>query len=448
MQGTPPVQSTEAPDVRSLLRESPVFGLEEIQSLGRAFSREQISEARQEVEALRAEVDESLEPSPAHMVRVGVGLYLLGWHEDAHGYLSQIRDDPIGCYYDALILTALGRYSEAEQRFADAASLGYDSVECVLRRASAIRAQGQLDEAEALLRGAAAEGATRAEYSYQMGCILADRGDTFGAIEYFERAVDMDPHHARALFSLAGENCLHGNDAEAIRLYERSLAKPPQYVGALLNLGLLYEDAENYAAAAYCFRRILDADPNHGRARLYLKDIEATSDMYYDEESAREEFRLRQLLDRPITDFELTVRSRNCLEKIGLRSLGDMTRVSEQELLASRNFGETSLSEIRELMVAHGLRIGQNVGQAPARVPEQHDDQLSPEQRTLLDKPVSDLNLSVRARKCMTRLGIGVLGELVRRTADELLASKNFGVTSLNEVRSKLTELDLNLRND
>ena len=60
-----------------------------------------------------------------------------------------------------------------------------------------------------------------------MGCILSDRGDTYGAIEYFERAVDIDPRHSRALFRLAVENASRGNDAEAIRLYERSLSRPP-----------------------------------------------------------------------------------------------------------------------------------------------------------------------------------------------------------------------------
>ena len=59
------------------------------------------------------------------------------------------------------------------------------------------------------------------------GCILADRGDTYGAIEYFERAVDMDPHHSQALFRLASENALYGNDNEAIRLYEQGLSKAP-----------------------------------------------------------------------------------------------------------------------------------------------------------------------------------------------------------------------------
>ena len=74
--------------------------------------------------------------------------------------------------------------------------------------------------------------------------------------------------------------------------------------------------------------------------------------------------------------------------------------------------------------------------------------EMSPEERAMVEKPVADLNLSVRARKCMARLGITQMGELVRRTPDELLSSKNFGVTSLNEIRKKLDELDLRLRND
>jgi DNA-directed RNA polymerase subunit alpha len=48
----------------------------------------------------------------------------------------------------------------------------------------------------------------------------------------------------------------------------------------------------------------------------------------------------------------------------------------------------------------------------------------------------------------MTRLGITSLRELTARTADELLAAKNFGVTSLNEIRQKLEEQGLRLRND
>ena len=74
--------------------------------------------------------------------------------------------------------------------------------------------------------------------------------------------------------------------------------------------------------------------------------------------------------------------------------------------------------------------------------------QLPPDGQAVLDRPISDLNLSVRARKCMVRLGMTTIGELIRKTGDDLLECKNFGVTSLNEVREKLTQLSLKLRGD
>ena len=48
----------------------------------------------------------------------------------------------------------------------------------------------------------------------------------------------------------------------------------------------------------------------------------------------------------------------------------------------------------------------------------------------------------------MTRLNIPSIGDLVKRSGDELLESKNFGVTSLNEVREKLQIMGLKLRGD
>ncbi len=438
----------EPVNVRQLLTEDSPFGPAEIELLEAATGTPQVVELRHKVGLLQSEVDAAGSASSQTLLRLGIGLYLLGRHELAEGYLTRVTDDATGSFHHALVLTALERHAEAQQKFEEASKLGYDAVECTLRRAGAIRALGRLDEAESLLRSVSSEGAIRAEYSFQMGCIWADRGDTFTAIEYFERAVDMDPHHSRALFRLAAENALRGNDDEAIRLYEQSLSRPPYYLGALLNVGLLYEDCEKYAAAAYCFQRVLEFQPNHQRARLYLKDIEATDEMYYDEDSARMEARLQQLLSRPITDFELSVRSRNCLEGMNIYTLGDLTEISEQELLAGKNFGETSLHEIREVLHAHGLRIGQHVHQAKAREPVYEETNLSLQEQSLLTKPVSELNLSVRARKCMVRQGLNTLGALTQRSADELLSSRNFGVTSLNEVRSKLAEINLKLRND
>lgn len=418
------------------------FGPEDVRRITIAAAGPGAGDFRRAVEQVAAESG----GNPTLQVRGGIGMFLLGQHRRAIDLLSGSKDG-FGRYYLAQALSTLGDHERAAKEFEEAGKHGFNQIECTLRRAGELRQQGKLDEAEKLIRSTGAEGARQAEYSYQMGCVMFDRGDTFGAIEYFERAVDMDPHHSRALFSLAFQNALHGNDDDAIQLYERCLSKPPYYLGALLNLGLLYEDKENYKAAQYCFERVLQFDPANERARLYMKDIEATSNMYYDEDTLKQQQKLEHLLSRPVTDFELSVRSRNCLAGMDIRTLGDLTRVSEQELLSGKNFGETSLNEVRELMAAHGLMIGQNLHEK-AREPSFAFREMSPQEQQLLGTPVSEMDLSVRSRKCMARLGIVTVGELVQRTADELLSAKNFGVTSLNEIRAKLTEMGLKLRND
>ena len=96
--------------------------------------------------------------------------------------------------------------------------------------------------------------------------------------------------------------------------------------------------------------------------------------------------------------------------------LGDLTKISEGELLASKNFGETSLVEIREMLSAKGLRIGQHSAEAVKQDEPVDTSHLSPDEQALLDRPISDLNLSVRARKCMNRLGMASIGELMRKS--------------------------------
>ena len=441
------VVAPELVNVRHILLESTSFGADEVKQLSKAITGPQVSEVRQTAGVLEQPMA-SGDGSKRDKLALGVVSYLLGRHEAAHAQLSPMVDDALAAFYDAQALMALERYEQAAAKYEAAGKYGFDPVHATLCRVGALRLSGRLDDAEALLSQKSREGATRAEYSYQKGCILSDRGETFGAIEYFERAVDMDPYHTGALFRLAGENALLGNDDEAIKLYERSLSRPPLYLGALVNLGLIYEDRENYSAAAFCFRRVLSEYPNHSRARLYLKDIEASSDMYYDEDAVRRQRELDQVMQIPISDFELSARSRNCLERAGIFTLGDLAHVTEQDLLGGKNFGETSLQEIREILETRGLHIGQFASHAQLIPPSYQVDELSPQERALLESTVTELNLSVRARKCLARLGIVSVGELVSRTADELMSVRNFGVTSLNEIRAKLAEHGLKLRND
>jgi DNA-directed RNA polymerase subunit alpha len=431
--------------LKQLLHSDAALGESGLDLLRQAATRPNSAGLRQELETL--ETNAGAEAPDNTLLKLGIGWHLLGKHNRAAEFLHPLTNDATAQLHLGHVSNSLGEHASAAQQFAVAAKLGNDEIACTLLQVGAIRKSGGVDAAESLLRSIAQKAVSRADYSFQMGCILSDQGDTLGAIEYFERAVDMDPHHTEALFWLANESNRMGNDEEAILLYERALSKPPVFVGALLNLGLLYEDAERYDQAAFCYRRVLEADAQNQRARLFLKDIDASEDQFYDEESAREETKRRHTLSRSLNDFELSVRSRNCLIQLGMNTLEDLTQISEAELLASRNFGETSLKEIRELLEKNELHVGQHLeSKKPDTFVPQAD--MSPEQRMALERPIADLNLSVRARKCMSRLNITAIGELVTKTPDELLGSKNFGVTSLNEIRGKLTEVGLALRND
>jgi DNA-directed RNA polymerase subunit alpha len=167
--------------------------------------------------------------------------------------------------------------------------------------------------------------------------------------------------------------------------------------------------------------------------------------MYYDEGQRKESDRLEAVLRIPVNDFELSVRSRNCLAKMNVKTLGDMVRKTEPELLAYKNFGETSLREIKQLLESKGLRLGMHKEEEQKRARAQRL-RLGGTENALLAKPITDLELSVRARKCMQRLNIETVGDLCEKSEADLLATKNFGQTSLNEVKIKLAEINLGLK--
>ncbi|MBL8746740.1 MAG: tetratricopeptide repeat protein [Phycisphaerae bacterium] len=261
------------------------------------------------------------------------------------------------------------------------------------------------------------------------------------------KAVAADPSNPDAMFYLAYALDLVGEEHEAMSLYERCVERSPAPVNALINLAVMYEDNGDFPRAEKCLRQVLDTDPNHPRARMYMKDVTGSREMHLDEEHDRDLAKRNALLDTPVTDFELSVRARNCLKKMNIRSLGDLLRITEAELMAYKNFGEASLIEIKNMLTAKGLRLGQGLDDAHRRIRKEVFDSLRGSGgEAALSKPVGDLKLSVRARKALQLLGIQTLGDLAARTEAELMGVKNFGATSLDEVKIRLQEHGLKLR--
>ena len=434
-------------DLKQVVLYNGTFGPREIDRITAVISWdftqfEMLKEAVAELETKEEEL------SPASHVRLGVCLYLIGRFPDAMGVLKKGDGGALAHFYLAKTHFVNEEYAQALKSYDLSQKAGYNVDSCALGRAEVYRYLGQPEKGLAELDRLSGAVEQTADYLYERGAtVFAIGTNPDEGIALYERAYVSDKNHPGALFGLALERERGGFDQEALELYKRAVTHFPTHVGVLINLGILYEDLEMYDPAILCYQRVLDAFPNHPTARLFLKDARASSEMYIDEDAQRRHDRMNQVLNLPVSDFELSVRSRNCLKNMGIITLGDLCRHTEQELLGSKNFGETSLIEIREMLTLKGLRLGQFAVDKHT-TDSLEVETLSPDEQAVLLRPINDLNLSVRARKCMNRLGIQTIGELLRRTAEELLECKNFGVTSLKEISEKLTVFNLKLRGE
>ena len=386
--------------------------------------------------------------NPVMANKVAQGFYALAEYTEAVKWFDWAGAGAMTCYLKACALRELGQYDEAKDQFELAETKGYDSFQIAMAIVETIRRKGDLEAAEDHLKRVSRMGDIRADYHFQVGALHDANGRRPEALTEYERAVTLDPNHTRALFALAYGCDLYGDEQNAINYYKKCIASGHVHVSALMNLVVLYEDREEYDEAYKCIKQVLAAYPNHERARLFLKDIESSMTMYYDEDQERRVDKRHQVLQLPISDFELSVRSRNCLKKMNIRNLGDLLRITEQELLAYKNFGETSLMEIKSVLNQKGLRLGQMLedlgeGRSVSTVVEEEQTEA---ENDLLTLTVAELKLSVRARKALQRLNINTIGELIQCTEAELLGCKNFGLTSLQEVKIGLKEKELALR--
>jgi DNA-directed RNA polymerase subunit alpha len=377
---------------------------------------------------------------------VGALQWTLCRYDEAAESLTEVKRDDFARELEADSALKAGMFSKGFKLYAKLA----EKTSCAafdLATLACLRGMGETKQADDLLASFAGKYVKEVEYHYQVGLRHDLRSDYDAAIASYEKALAIDPSHVSSMFRLGYIADLRGDEDEAIKFYERCLTVRPAHVNALINLGVLYEDSGRYDDAVSCFERVLQWNPNHERAGLFLRDAEASLTMYYDEELERQVDRQNKVLEIPVTDFELSVRSRNCLERMNVKSLGDLTHITEPDLLSYKNFGETSLSEVKAMMTSRGLRLGQALEKDsphPKAVPV--GTRGKTEGDGVKSRPIGELELSVRSRKCMQRLAIATVGDLCDRSEDELLDCKNFGQTSLNEIRQKLANLGLKLK--
>ncbi len=384
-------------------------------------------------------------------------MWMVGHYEQAIALLASYeRDDVVAAFTRGSSLMSLGRYPEAAAIF-DRLTQQYPSeprprglkidadLEVDLEKgpveAAAARLRSQLDSAPPAFHSSA-------EASYLRGRLAELQREPESALDHYAAAREIDPSHRPNLARLAqlAERC--GIDELALEAYRSLAAMLPIDRNVLFNLGVLYEDLGKDQDAAACYDIIVRNDPANLRARLYLEDARSGIDMYYDEDLERKEDRLNQILRTPITDFELSVRARNCLNKMNIVTLGDLVKLTESELLSYKNFGETSLNEIKDILGSKGLRLGMKHEEAVASIEAAGRPRASGENSEVLNQPISKLDLSIRVRRAVENLSCLTLGDIVQHSEDELLSMPNFGQTSMQELKRKLADFGLKLAED
>ncbi len=406
---------------------------------------------RDRFDLLTREYARKVEAGEGEPLRLALALLLLGRCSEALEWFAKSPDNRMRRYYSARAALGLGRYDEAIKFFEQAESRGWDAFECQMARAAAHIRKGELDAAEQLIKANKRTGQDRAEWYYVRGLLAEQQHLREQALEEYTKALTLDPQHEQAMFRAAWLHDIAGDDAQAIELYQKLASRPRSKVNALINLAVIYEDTGRFDEAEQCLRRVLAVFPNHRRARLFLKDVVSSREMVIDDSLERLREARERLLRTPISEFELSVRARNCLKKMNIHTLGDLLKLTESELLSYKNFGESSLNEIKAVLARRGLKLGMSIDEIdPAAVAQAHAQAapkvtVPPGREAVLNKPVSELELSVRARRCLQRLNIATVGDLIQHTEQDLLSTRNFGQTSLNEVKARLAELGLTL---
>ena len=328
---------------------------------------------------LRDHAEDALGNWTASRERQGVLLYLLGQLDRSLTILETEASAAWSKHFLARANVDCGFYAKGEELFS-AELKDNKGLEVIMPLYRAQMMQGKYAEAEKTLKAYKGEHptiqASFIELKYR-------NGDLEGAMDEIVALYNEVTTDRQVAFVYAQIAQAAGDDESARRAYEQIAQQPPVAVDVLINLGTLYEDEGHWDLAIKCYETVLAAYPTHARARLFKRDAESSKNMYYDEDRERKEDKRLQILRTPVTDFELSVRSRNCLQKMKIDTLGDLILKTESELLSYKNFGETSLQEIKAILSSKALRLGMRTEDALAYAPPE-DGSAPPPSRLVL----------------------------------------------------------------
>ena len=216
---------------------------------------------------------------------------------------------------------------------------------------------------------------------HNLGLVYSQQADDDRAAAHFLKAIDLDPKSAKSYNNLALVYDRKGDREAAILNFKKAVEIDEGFAAAYNNLGTVYFKTQRYDQAEEVFNKAVSLDPlfasahnNLGNIHLQRGDydkliIEVWTDgsilpedavadaakiikdylvhfinfneEYEDEENEDNEEleRLQTVLETPVEELELSVRSSNCLRNITVKTIGDLAELSEDQISKTKNFG-------------------------------------------------------------------------------------------------------------
>jgi DNA-directed RNA polymerase subunit alpha len=388
--------------------------------------------ATQDVEErakLAAAFQDGLPSVKDDQARLGVLAYVLGRFADAEEHLDP--KEAFGQAVLGLVNVEIEEYKDAINHLATAAKT-MPEAKAELARVQII--VGDLEDAEKTIAGVP----YAADRDFLAGVLLEAKGNIEAAIKAYESALEGNPEHVEAAFKIGVLLDRIGDDDLAAEHYLVCCDAIPPFLPGVTNLGILYEERGEANAAVDCFRQVLAYNIRDAKALSLLRDAKASRAMYYDEREERERERMEKIMRTSVNDFELSVRSRNCLAKMSIFTLGDLLRITEAEMLSYKNFGETSLKEVKEMLAARNLRLGM--------YREVEERSLSKADQKVLGESIERLELSIKVSQMLENLGVSRIGDLVQYTDLDLYKAPGSGQSIVQELSTGLGAYGVGLR--
>ena len=141
----------------------------------------------------------------------------------------------------------------------------------------------------------------------------------------------------------------------------------------------------------------------------------------------------KTLSEEPIEQLDFSVRTHECLKRVGVKTINDLTNMTEEELRSVRNIG-SGVDEILAKIAEYNLSLSTE------------QDERRPKGASAIT--IEEMNLSVRAFNSLARAGISTLGDLIKLTEEDLKKIKNLGPRGVEEVLRKIKEYEIENNTD